>query len=88
MAGYHPTVVAEDLCQQCGHAFDPHAVISTTGEASDGGIILCPVAGCGCYATWGLNGSPAKRIPDLLEVEAIRERVQREPHSGAGEDAG
>jgi hypothetical protein len=78
-SGYHHAVSADDPCKQCGHPFDPHAVIATTGDASDGGIILSPVLGCECYATWGFDGGPAKRIPDRFEVKAIRERIQRRP---------
>ncbi len=72
-------MVAGELCGQCGHPFDPHAVIATTGEPTDGGIMLCPVVGCECYATWGMNGGPAKWIPDRAEVAALRESVQRQP---------
>ena len=79
-------MAAVESCRQCGHPFDPHAVIATTGEASDGGIILCPVLGCECYATWGLGGGSAKRILDRFEVEVIRERVQRKPQPGSGDD--
>jgi hypothetical protein len=68
--------VADDLCQQCRHAFDPHVMVATTGEAADGGVMLCPVPGCECYGTWGLDGGPTARIPDRFEVAALREQVQ------------
>lgn len=65
-----------DDCPQCGHPFNPHAVISTSNSPLDGGIILCAVKGCPCYATWGVESGPAKVIPDRFELEAIRERIQ------------
>jgi hypothetical protein len=68
----------DESCRQCGHPFDPHAVISTTGDPADGGIVLCPLPGCECYATWGLDGGPARVIPDRVEVELLRERIQSE----------
>ncbi|WP_203906171.1 hypothetical protein [Rhizocola hellebori] len=67
-----------ELCLQCGHPFDPHAIISTTGDPVDGGIMLCPRVDCQCYSTWGLDGGEARRIPDRVEVEIIREQIQRE----------
>jgi hypothetical protein len=73
-------VVPEDPCKQCGHAVDAHEVISTSADASDGGIILCSVVGCECYATWSLNGGPATRVLNRIEVEVIREGIRRQPH--------
>ncbi|HTJ39507.1 MAG TPA: hypothetical protein VL738_40285 [Dactylosporangium sp.] len=64
-------------CEQCKHPFDPHALIATTGNAQDGGIMLCPVPGCECYATWGVSDGPAKHVPDRFDVAALRERLQR-----------
>lgn len=66
----------DQTCQQCGHAFDPHAMIATTGDAADGGIMLCPVLDCECFGTWGLNNGPAKVIPDRADIAELRERIQ------------
>jgi hypothetical protein len=58
-------VVSQDqACDQCGHLFDPHMLLA--GESSlDGGIIVCPVNGCNCFATWGPNG--LRPDPTLVE---------------------
>ena len=69
-------------CGQCQHAFDIHALIATTGSPLDGGIILCPIQGCECYATWGcaLTGNkkspPPDRVPDRFEIANLREHLQ------------
>jgi hypothetical protein len=73
---YDPRMVDEESCMQCGHPFDPHAMIATSGVPADGGIMLCPVVDCECFATWGLDNGPAKVVPDRFEVAAIRERIQ------------
>jgi hypothetical protein len=70
-------MVDAEPCAQCEHPFDPHAMIATSGEPADGGIVLCPVVGCECFATWGLNNGPAKFVPDRFQIAALRERVQQ-----------
>jgi hypothetical protein len=70
------TVVDDRMCEQCGHASDPHVLIATTGDPSDGGIMLCPFVYCECFATWGVNGGPAKLVPDRAEIAALREQTQ------------
>ena len=66
----------EDLCSTCGHKFDPHILVGTTGDPQDGGIIVCNLDGCQCYSTWGLEGKKPVRIPDRFELERIREQVR------------
>jgi hypothetical protein len=66
----------DSACGQCGHAFDPHVIVATTGDQADGGIMLCPVAECECFATWGLNDGPVTFVPDRAEIAALRERFQ------------
>jgi hypothetical protein len=78
---YDHRVDDDKVCEQCGHPFDPHALIATTGEPRDGGVMLCPIPGCECYATWGLDGGPATHVPDRAEVAALREQVQRPAQS-------
>lgn len=67
-----------DLCIRCGHPFDPHVLVATTGEAMQGGIIVCPAAGCRCWSTWAPEGVPpdAVRVPSMEEVLAIRADIQ------------
>jgi hypothetical protein len=64
-------------CQQCGDLFDPHVMVPTSEDPRDGGIILCPVKGCQCYATWDAgSGRPEVRIPSNHEITKLRENVQ------------
>lgn len=72
-----------DPCGKCHHEFDFHVLIATSDDGPlGGGIILCPVMGCECYATWGVavkgdsQSDPPKSIPDRAEVAALRERIQ------------
>jgi hypothetical protein len=75
---FRDTTDDEEMCPQCGHASDPHALIATTGDPSDGGIMLCPVVGCECFATWGIDGGPAKLVPDRAAIAALREQTQHQ----------
>jgi hypothetical protein len=74
--------VTSEQCQQCGHPFDPHAIIATTGEHLDGGIVLCPEPGCECFMTWGENGMPPVHVPGPEEIAQLRRTVQY----GQGQD--
>lgn len=42
-------------CKQCGHPFDPHLLITEDSNNPVSGIIRCPVEGCKCHSTWGLE---------------------------------
>jgi hypothetical protein len=66
-----------EFCEPCGHLFDPHVLIATTGEPADGGVMFCPVEGCECVATWGMEGGPAKYVPSPEEIASLRMWVQR-----------
>ena len=66
----------DEQCQQCQHPFDPHAVIATTGDPMDGGIMLCPEPECLCFMTWGLHGGPAKLVPDDAVIGRLRRKLQ------------
>lgn len=72
--------MTEESCAQCGHPSGPHAVVATTGDPKEGGVMLCPVKGCMCYATWALpqlGGSrDTVRVPDERELAEIRRMVQ------------
>lgn len=70
-----------DDCSQCSHPFSPHHLIATTGDPLEGGIILCPEAGCECFSTWGASfdgqkSAKPKRIPDRFETAQLREIIQ------------
>jgi hypothetical protein len=69
-------VVDEELCEQCGHPYDPHAIVATSEDVAGGGIMLCPVVGCECFGTWGVDDGPVSFVPDRFEIAAIRERIQ------------
>jgi hypothetical protein len=69
-----------DICPPCGHPVDPHAVIVTGADYSQGGIMLCPEPGCPCLLTWstpdsGVSGD-AVRMPSPARVQALRDRLQ------------
>lgn len=66
-----------ELCAQCGHEFDPHVLVTTSEDAVDGGVMLCPVPGCLCWATWGYQKNPTKRVPDEAEIAALRADIQK-----------
>lgn len=70
--------MSDETCPQCGHPDGPHALVATTGDPMDGGIMICPVAGCWCYHTWGVEGREAKRVPNPDETERIRAMIQEE----------
>lgn len=76
MLGCYGTAMSDDLCMRCPHLFDPHAVIATTGDPLEGGVIVCPEPGCLCYATWGINGAEPVLIPDEQHLAVIRAEVQ------------
>ncbi len=44
----------EDLCDLCGHAFNPHE-LKGYGEVPLEGWMECPVDGCDCHRTWSFD---------------------------------
>lgn len=61
-----------DPCAQCGHPFNPHVVVATSGDPLAGGLIFCP--DCDCVSTWGVNNDrPPMPAPDV--VAAFRKAV-------------
>lgn len=70
---------ADADCKQCQHPFDPHAVIATTGDPAEGGIMLCPEPECLCFSTWGMAGGQTKWVPDAAEIDRLRRKVQADP---------
>lgn len=41
------------MCGQCSHDFAPHALLVVIeSEPAPMGLIVCPVPGCACGATW------------------------------------
>lgn len=54
-------------------------MIPTGPYAVDGGVMLCPVKGCDCYATWDVPPFSTRetiREPDLFELDELRTRLQ------------
>jgi hypothetical protein len=69
-----------DVCGQCGDDFGEHALINTTGDPMDGGVIICPRRNCMCYSTWsahylGQEHHTPKEIPTPDELTGFRERL-------------
>lgn len=67
-------------CPQCLDPFDDHAMIATTGDPMDGGIILCLVVLCRCFDTW-LPSHPdlaetAPFVPSPEEIDIMRFSLQ------------
>jgi hypothetical protein len=44
---------ADDLCKQCGHAWNDHKLLTDKDPPVEGWM-ECPVAGCTCRFTWSL----------------------------------
>ena len=67
---------ADRSCELCEHPFDLHALIAAENNPMKGGIVLCPVFGCPCYATFGIqdNAPPAPLPPQ--EIDRLRTAVQ------------
>lgn len=63
-------------CHLCGHPMLDHVLVATGPEPMDGGVVICPVPNCQCYATWGTNDLPALEIPNEAEVAALRAKIQ------------
>lgn len=64
----------------CEHDFDAHLMVVTGATPADGGVMICPVKGCECYATWSAPqlGSTRKTIaiPSEDQMRQLRERLQ------------
>jgi hypothetical protein len=75
-----PMTEAGGECEQCGDPLDDHAMIPTAGDPREGGVMLCPVPGCLCLATWSVppfSERGAVLVPDLEELAAMRAFVQK-----------
>lgn len=66
----------DELCEICGHPFNPHVLVATMKTAELGGLIFCDQPGCPCQSTWSLQDEPEPYIPDDGEIEKLRELVQ------------
>lgn len=71
-AGFLPT---GGDCEQCHHPADPHAVVATTGDPMEGGIILCPTKNCFCFATWAV-GDGVPFVPEMPAIQEYRDFLQ------------
>lgn len=68
-----------DECLHCQHSFAEHAMLNFTGNAMDGGIMLCPEPKCQCYTTWSTAGAPSKtpvNMPTHSEIDSMRRELQ------------
>jgi hypothetical protein len=68
---------ADQGCQDCGHAYDEHVLVSD-GDPLLGGVILCPERGCACVATWSVPQSGWRHVsvPDESTLRELRDHVQ------------
>lgn len=77
-----------ETCERCEHPVDPHALLATTGNPLQGGIMLCPVPGCQCFATWSTAYGPEHHpvvpgtgrddvyVPPPAEIDELRATIQ------------
>jgi len=56
-----PETTEVELCDQCGHPWDPHRICGY-GDPPVEGWIECPVEGCKCHSTWSLEPEVAAQI--------------------------
>jgi hypothetical protein len=56
-------------------------MIATTGDPMRGGVMLCQVKDCTCYATWSPQGVDREKVrePDEAELAGMRQALQSEP---------
>jgi hypothetical protein len=75
------------ICPRCPHPEDPHALIATGRDPSQGGIMLCPYKDCQCFGTWSVPqlGSHEEDVwvPDEATIQALRKRLQANSLAGA-----
>jgi hypothetical protein len=72
----------DDDCGTCGHPFALHALVATKDSPMNGGIVLCPVKDCPCYATWGVGrASQRPDAPSQDEIDRLRMAVQMGEHT-------
>lgn len=73
----------EKVCDKCPHTNGPHLLVATTGDPRDGGVRLCHVKGCLCFATWSIpqlgSTKDSVTIPSMSEIEEMRATLQTEP---------
>ena len=70
-------------CDKCPHDSDNHVLVATKdNNPMFGGVILCPIEGCECYATWSVDpamggaGREGLTVPDRFERARLREYIQ------------
>lgn len=76
---YEVTAPRPPGCGNCPHDFTPHVLVMTeSGEVAGvqdvpvGGLMFCPVPGCGCTATWSVKGYPRPAMPGPEALVAMR----------------
>lgn len=71
-----------DVCDRCGHPFDPHVLVATMFDPKYGGLIFCDQLGCMCETTWSLEDGDMPYYPAPDEVEKLRAVVQKADTAG------
>ena len=52
----------------CGHELDPHQMILVIETPLLAGVMVCPVQGCACWSTWGMNPNGRPSTPEQASI--------------------
>ena len=58
---------ADQLCEQCGHLFNPHRLLGY-GDPPTEGWMECPVEGCKCRMTWSMDPNVSDKIKATFKL--------------------
>ena len=61
---------ADQICEQCGHLFNPHRLLGY-GDPPTEGWMECPVEGCECRMTWSMDPSTPDNIKHLFKPPSV-----------------
>lgn len=70
----HPPGGTGQDCAVCHHPYDAHVVVGVGGD--DGGIVLCPHAGCDCLQMWAVDLKPVPPLPSNAAINRVRFTIQ------------
>jgi len=59
---------ADQLCDQCGHLFNPHRLLGY-GDPPTEGWMECPVEGCTCRMTWSMAPDVSDEIKSTFKPQ-------------------
>ena len=58
---------ADQLCEQCGHLFNPHRLLGY-GDPPTEGWMECPAEGCNCRMTWSMDPNVSDKIKATFKL--------------------